>query len=44
MANKRIILLSDGTGNSAGNVWPHYRVDDVRVARPDEFAIDRILR
>ena len=21
MANKRIILLSDGTGNSAGNVW-----------------------
>jgi hypothetical protein len=21
MANKRIILLSDGTGNSAGKVW-----------------------
>jgi hypothetical protein len=39
MANKRIILLSDGTGNSAGNVWPHHRVDDVRVARSTAKAI-----
>ena len=43
MANKRIILLSDGTGNSAGKVW---RTNVWRVfefARPDEPGADRVL-